>query len=126
MMLLDCVNKKFLAKIAIEDSNVKGVSYGFNKIAVYSSNWVMILDEKWQVLTVVKEKFSIKSVFWESSKILFYTTLNHLKYTFMNGETGVLKTIEKLIHILAKLEGNKFLTFEQKQKVTQIQFPEYT
>lgn len=64
-------------------------------------------------------------MYWESDGLLFYTTINHLKYAFMNGETGVLKTLEEPFHILQKMEGNKFLAFSKKNKVFEIKFPDY-
>ncbi len=44
----------------------------------------------------------------------------------MNGETGVLKTIDEPFHLLQKLEGNKFLVFNKSKKVFEYQFPDYT
>jgi hypothetical protein len=43
----------------------------------------------------------------------------------MNGETGVLKTIDEPFHILQKLDNNKFLAFNKRQKVFEVQFPDY-
>jgi hypothetical protein len=44
----------------------------------------------------------------------------------MNGETGVLKTLDEPFHILKKLENNKFLSFNKRQKVFEFQLPDYT
>ena len=43
----------------------------------------------------------------------------------MNGETGVMKTIEEPLHLLLKLKGNKFLAFNERQKIFELQFPDY-
>ena len=73
---------------------VKSVVFGpNNNIAVMSKFLIMITDEKLEKIVTIKEKFPVRSVFWESEEILFYTTHNHWKFAFMNGETGVLKTI---------------------------------
>lgn len=85
-----------------------------------------IYKENFEKIVVIKEKFPIKSLFWESEGLIFYTTINHLKYGFMNGETGVLKTIDEPFHILKKIEGTKFLAFNKTKKIFEIQFPDYT
>lgn len=43
----------------------------------------------------------------------------------MNGETGVMKTIEEPLHLLMKLQGNKFLVFNERKKIFEVEFPDY-
>jgi hypothetical protein len=45
------------------------------------------------MIATIKENFKVISAFWGSEDLLLYTTQNHWKYTFMNGENGLLKTL---------------------------------
>ena len=65
-------------------------------------------------MTTIEEKFPVRSAFWESGEILFYTTNNNWKFALMNGETGVLKTIEEPLYLLRKLPNNKFVAFSER------------
>ncbi len=71
------------------------------------------------------EKFSIQSAFWERDNLLFYTTKNHWKYALLNGETGVLKTLEQPLHLVRKLADRRFLAFNATKKVFEVECPEY-
>jgi coatomer protein complex subunit alpha (xenin) len=65
-----------------------------------------------EVICTVQEKFSIKSAFWERENLLFYTTKVHWKYALLNGETGVLKTLDEPTRLVKKLGDKKFLAFK--------------
>ena len=43
----------------------------------------------------------------------------------MNGENGVIKTIEQPLHLLKKLPNNKFLAFSERKKVFEIDCNQY-
>jgi hypothetical protein len=88
--------KKVTGQEALEeDTEVRSIVYGSDgNIAVVCKNMIMITNEDLEKISTVKELFPIRSAFWESEKILFYTTTNHWKFSFLNGENGVLRTIE--------------------------------
>lgn len=67
--------------------------YGFGKIAVVCRNSIIVTNNRLEKITSIKEKFPIKSAFWNNEDLLIYTTTNHWKYSLMNGETGLLKTL---------------------------------
>jgi coatomer protein complex subunit alpha (xenin) len=107
----DLKNSKILGQQAIEGLDVSSLVYGFNKIAVISGNSIYVTNARLESIITISEKFPIKSAFWNNEDLLIYTTTNHWKYSLMNGETGLLKTLEKPIHLLKKCADNKFLAF---------------
>ena len=68
-----------------ENTEVKNLIFGFDKIAIICTNSIII-----NRLESIKENINVISVFWNSEDLLLYTTKNHWKYTFMNGENGIL------------------------------------
>lgn len=86
-------------------------------IALCGKNSILITNQELEVVCTVTEKFSIRSAFWEREDLLFYTTKNHWKYALLNGETGVLKTLEEPMHLVRKLAERKFLAFNETRKV---------
>lgn len=37
------------------------------------------------------EKFNIKSFIWGKDNSIYYTTINHIKYGLLNGDSGIFK-----------------------------------
>jgi coatomer protein complex subunit alpha (xenin) len=92
-----------------------------HNLALVTKNKIIMIDEDFSKLAEVREKFSIKSVFWERDNLLFYTTSNHWKYALLSGETGILKSIEEPLHLVKKISNYKYLAFSEKNKVFEIE-----
>lgn len=103
-----------------EEMKIKQVVRG-EHLALASRNKLIIIDEDFNKLCEISEKFSIKSVFWERDNLLFYTTPNHWKYALLNGETGILKCIEEPLHLVKKIANYKYLAFSEKNKVFEVE-----
>lgn len=43
----------------------------------------------------------------------------------MDGQTGIIKTIDKPLHFLQKLADDKYIIFNEKDKVSEIAFPDF-
>ena len=97
--------------------DVRSVNVYEDKMAVLGKFEVIVMDLNLNRITSIKEKFQVQSAFWESEDVLFYTTSNHWKYALMNGENGILKTIEEPLHLLKKIDSCKFLAFSESNKV---------
>lgn len=118
----DIKNSQIRGQVAIEpESKIRSIASTQSKIAICGKHILIIWnDENKEEITVINEKFSIQSAFWERDDLLFYTTKNHWKYALMNGETGVLRTIEQPLHLVKKLKERKFLAFNESKKVFEI------
>lgn len=77
-------------------------------VAVVSKKSITILTKNLNKVTSVSEKISIKSVLWtKNDNVLLYTTNNHLKFLLLNGENGVIKSLEHNITLLKyEAKGN--------------------
>lgn len=94
ILVFDYGLRKSVKQFLVDNTDVTNVVWGPGKVAVICDAVMSIYTDKYEKIVTIKEKFAIKSLFWESEGLIFYTTINHLKYGFMNGETGVLKTID--------------------------------
>lgn len=60
-------NKKTVARCEVEDPYVQSIVWGFGMLAIVSSNSIIVVDDNdFERITVIREKFPIKSVCWES------------------------------------------------------------
>lgn len=66
------------------------------------------MNKNFNKITVISEKFNIKSIIWLMDTILMYCTVNHLKFGLLNGDTGILKCLESPIYLL-QLESESSL-----------------
>lgn len=108
----DLKGSRVLGQVEIEkDSEIRQVVLSREHYAFCGKNIILVTTHDLDVICSVKEKFSIRSAFWERENLLFYTTKNHWKYCFMNGETGLLKTLDEPMHLVKKLKDTRFLAF---------------
>jgi hypothetical protein len=59
-------SKTFLAQIEVDDIEVTDIVFGPNRVAIVTEKTIVIANENLEKISVIKEKFAIKSVFWES------------------------------------------------------------
>ncbi len=72
--------------------------------------------ERWRaaLLTVAAQ---VKSAAWdESSGMLVYTTVNHIKYLLPNGDGGIIRTLDAPLY-LAHVRGNRLHLIDRECKV---------
>lgn len=43
----------------------------------------------------------------------------------MNGETGLLKTLDEPLHLVKKLSDKKFFAFNENKKLFEVECPDY-
>lgn len=85
VVLYDIQQKKNLAEL-----NVNGVKYvvwstdGLHA-ALLSKHNVTIVNKSLEQVSSLHETIRIKSATWDDAGVLLYSTLNHIKYTLMNG-----------------------------------------
>lgn len=61
---------------------------------------LIILNKHFANPAIITEKFPIVSCVWSSDNVLMYTTHNHLKYSLLNGDTGILRCLEAPVYLL--------------------------
>ena len=101
----DVQQRKELSELSV--NNVKYVSWSNDGqyLALLSKHTITIASKDLELITSMHETIRIKSAAWDDSGILLYSTLNHIKYTLLNGDNGIIKTLENTVYI-TKVHGD--------------------
>lgn len=112
----DVQQRKELAEISV--NNVKYVSWSNSGqyVALLSKHTITIANKDLQLVNSLHETIRIKSASWDDSDVLLYSTLNHIKYTLLNGDNGIIKTLENTLYI-TKVSQNKVYCLNRKGEV---------
>lgn len=83
--LYDIQQKKQLAELAV--NGVKYVIWSSDGLyaALLSKHNVTIVTKSLEQVSTLHETIRIKSAAWDDAGVLLYSTLNHIKYTLLNG-----------------------------------------
>ncbi|EDK36476.2 hypothetical protein PGUG_00574 [Meyerozyma guilliermondii ATCC 6260] len=95
----DVQQRKELAEISV--NNVKYVSWSNDgqHLALLSKHTITIATKDLELVTSMHETIRIKSAAWDDSGVLLYSTLNHIKYSLLNGDHGIIKTLSNTVYI---------------------------
>ncbi|XP_015785678.1 coatomer subunit alpha isoform X2 [Tetranychus urticae] len=88
-------------------SNVKHVIWNadMSNVAFLNRNQVSICTRKLDILSSITETTPVKSGVWDDSGVFIYTTANHIKYALINGDHGIIRTLDLPIY-LTKIKDN--------------------
>lgn len=124
--LYDIQQKKQLAELAV--SGVKYVVWSTDGLhaALLSKHNVTIVNKHLEQVSTLHETIRIKSACWDDAGVLLYSTLNHIKYTLMNGDNGIVRTLEHTVY-LVRVKGRSVFCLDRaaKPKVLTIDPTEY-
>jgi coatomer protein complex subunit alpha (xenin) len=81
----DIQQKKHLAELTV--AGVKYVVWSSDGLyaALLSKHNVTIVNKSLEQISTLHETIRIKSAAWDDAGVLLYSTLNHIKYTLLNG-----------------------------------------
>lgn len=126
VVLYDIQAKKNLAELAV--NGVKYVVWSSDglHVALLSKHNVTIATKSLEQVSTLHETIRIKSATWDDTGVLLYSTLNHIKYSLMNGDNGIVRTLEHTVY-LVKVKGRNLYCLDRaaKPKVLQIDPTEY-
>jgi len=116
VVLYDIQQKKQLAELSV--SGVKYVVWSSDGLhaALLSKHNVTIVTKSLQQVSTLHETIRIKSAAWDDAGVLLYSTLNHIKYTLMNGDNGIVRTLEQTVY-LTKVKGRNVYCLDRSAKV---------
>lgn len=85
VVLYDIQQKKNLAELSV--NGVKYVIWSADGLhaALLSKHNVTVVTKNLEQISSLHETIRIKSATWDDAGVLLYSTLNHIKYTLMNG-----------------------------------------
>ena len=85
VVLYDTQQKKQLAQLSVTGVKYVVWSSDMAYTALLSKHNVTIVNNKLEQISTLHETIRIKSAAWDDAGVLLYSTLNHVKYTLLNG-----------------------------------------
>ena len=126
VVLYDIQQKKQLAELPV--SGVKYVSWSNDGLyaALLSKHNVTIVTKTLEQVSTLHETIRIKSATWDDAGVLLYSTLNHIKYTLLNGDNGIVRTLDQTVYLVRVKARNVYcLDRAAKPKILTIDPTEY-
>jgi coatomer protein complex subunit alpha (xenin) len=95
-------------------------------VALLSKHNITIAKKNLEQISTLHETIRIKSAAWDDAGVLLYSTLNHIKYSLLNGDNGIVRTLEHTVYLVRVNRRNVYcLDRAAKPKVLQIDPTEY-
>ncbi|OTB13822.1 hypothetical protein K445DRAFT_319717 [Daldinia sp. EC12] len=124
--LYDIQQKKSIAELAV--NGVKYVVWSNDGLhaALLSKHNVTIVTKTLEQVSTLHETIRIKSATWDDAGVLLYSTLNHVKYTLMNGDNGIVRTLDQTVY-LVRVKGRNVYCLDRaaRPKILHIDPTEY-
>lgn len=124
--LYDIQQKKSTAELLV--SGVKYVVWSNDGLyaALLSKHNVTIVTKTLEQVSTLHETIRIKSATWDDAGVLLYSTLNHVKYTLLNGDNGIVRTLDQTVY-LVRVKGRNVYCLDRtaKPRILQIDPTEY-
>lgn len=124
--LYDIQQKKAVAELAV--AGVKYVVWSNDGLyaALLSKHNVTIVTKTLEQVSTLHETIRIKSATWDDAGVLLYSTLNHIKYTLLNGDNGIVRTLDQTVYLVrVKARTVYCLDRSAKPKILNIDPTEY-
>ncbi|CAG8983959.1 hypothetical protein HYALB_00008820 [Hymenoscyphus albidus] len=124
--LYDIQQKKSVAELAV--SGVKYIVWSNDGLyaALLSKHNVTIVTKALEQVSTLHETIRIKSATWDDAGVLLYSTLNHIKYTLLNGDNGIVRTLDQTVYLVrVKARTVYCLDRNAKPKILNIDPTEY-
>ncbi|KAI9727824.1 MAG: hypothetical protein M1834_007971 [Cirrosporium novae-zelandiae] len=124
--LYDIQQKKQLAELSVTGVKYVVWSGDGQYAALLSKHNVTIVTKALAQVSTLHETIRIKSASWDDSGVLLYSTLNHVKYTLLNGDNGIVRTLDQTMY-LVRVKGKHVYCLDRaaKPKILTIDPTEY-
>ncbi|KAK0757582.1 hypothetical protein N5P37_009596 [Trichoderma harzianum] len=124
--LYDIQQKKSTAELSI--NGVKYIVWSNDGLyaALLSKHNVTIVTKSLEQISTLHETIRIKSATWDDAGILLYSTLNHVKYALLNGDNGIVRTLDQTVY-LVRVKGRNVYCLDRaaKPRILRIDPTEY-
>lgn len=121
VVLYNIQEGKQLAEIAV--SGVKYVVWSNDGLyaALLSKHNITIVTKTLEQVSTLHETIRIKSATWDDAGVLLYSTLNHVKYSLLNGDNGIIRTLEQTIYLVS-VRGRNVYCLDRNAKPRILEF----
>ncbi|AET41368.1 coatomer subunit alpha Ecym_8072 [Eremothecium cymbalariae DBVPG len=99
VVLFDVQQGKKVAEVMLKNVKYAVWSPDGQYVALMSKHTLTIATRKLEITTSNHETIRIKSAAWDENGVLILSTLNHIKYCLLNGDSGIIKTLEKTLYV---------------------------
>lgn len=86
-----------------------------NFLSLLAKHQLIICNRKLEQLCIIQENVPVKSGAWDDSGVFIYTTSNHIKYALINGDHGIIRTLDLPIYI-TKIKGNSVFCLDREAR----------
>ncbi|CAF1023866.1 unnamed protein product [Didymodactylos carnosus] len=111
--LYDAQQKRSLASVRITKAKYAIWSNDMSYVSLLSKHQLVICNRKLEQLCMIQENVPLKSGAWDDSGVFIYTTSNHIKYALLNGDHGIIRTLDLPIYI-TKVKGNSVFCLDRE------------
>lgn len=113
--LYDIQQKKTVAELAVNGVKYVVWSNDGRIAALLSKHNITIVSKSLEQLSTLHETIRIKSAAWDDSGVLLYSTLNHVKYALLNGDNGIVRTLDQTVY-LVRVHGRNVHCLDRSAK----------
>lgn len=115
------VNYDVQQRKELGELNVNNVKYATwspdgQHLALLAKHTITLATKDMALVTSMHETIRVKSAAWDDSGVLVYSNLNHIKYTLLNGDSGIIKTLENTMYV-TKVSGRKVYCLNRSGEV---------
>lgn len=113
--LYDITTQSTVAELAVNGVKYVVWSNDGDHAALLSKHNVTIVNSSLEQISTLHETIRIKSACWDDAGILLYSTLNHIKFSLMNGDNGTVRTLDHTIY-LQRVKGSTVYCLDRTAK----------
>ncbi|KAI9884926.1 MAG: hypothetical protein M1823_003273 [Watsoniomyces obsoletus] len=126
VVLYDIQQKKNVAELSVSAVKYVVWSNDGHHAALLGKHNVTIVTSKLEQVSSLHETIRIKSAAWDDMGVLLYSTLNHVKYTLLNGDNGIVRTLDQTVYLVKVKARNVYcLDRTAKPRILSIDPTEY-
>ncbi|KAK9452772.1 coatomer WD associated region-domain-containing protein [Dipodascopsis uninucleata] len=119
VILYDIHQNKPLAELAASGVKYAAWSSDGLYVALLGKHTITIASKMLETVCSLHETIRIKSATWDDSGVLIYSTLNHIKYTLLNGDNGIIRTLDTTLY-LTNIKGPTVYCLDRSGKVLKL------
>ncbi|CAN3375924.1 hypothetical protein DIURU_003134 [Diutina rugosa] len=113
----DVQQRKELNEVAVNNVKYAVWSGDGQHLALLSKHTITIVTSQMELVTSLHETIRIKSAAWDDATgVLVYSTLNHIKYILLNGDSGIIKTLANTVYV-TRVAGTKVYCLNRQGEV---------
>lgn len=124
--LFDVQQLRNLAQVKISKCKYVVWSADMSHVALLAKHTINICNRRLESLCTIQESTRVKSGAWDDAGVFIYTTSNHIKYAILNGDHGIIRTLDLPIYI-TRVKGSQVFCLDRecRTRVLNIDTTEY-